>query len=81
MINRICKATPKIQTLNAKVLLNVLRYVDKIIKAMEKVPEFDKIIGFERSLFTLPGYRNNFKISIIINITPTIPHINLKLGL
>ena len=60
--------------------INDKRYVDKIIKLMENVPELLVMIGFLKSFFISAGYKITFKIIKIKNITPKLPNRSLKVG-
>ena len=57
-----------------------IRYVDKIIKLIEKVPELLAITGFLKSSLMHFGYKMTFKIIRIRKITPIDPKINFKDG-
>lgn len=60
--------------------VNDVRYVDKSIKAIEKVPELLTMTGFLKSFFMVSEYKIIFKSIKIRNIPPMPPNKYLKLG-
>ena len=58
--------------------INGIRYVDKIIKLMEKVPELLTMTGFLKSSLMLCGYKMIFNIIKIKIRAPIVPNAYLK---
>ena len=54
--------------------MNGIRYVDKTIKLIEKVPELLKIIGFFKSFLIILGYKITFKSNNAKKISPIVPN-------
>ena len=64
----------------AKVGLNCMAYVDRIIKLMEKVPELLAIIGFLKSCLIFEGYKISFDVIKIKRTIPIAAHEILRYG-
>ena len=62
------------------VALNLMMYVDRIIKLMENVPELLTITGFLKSFLMISGYIMTFKTIKIKNINPMPPKTTFKAG-
>ena len=62
------------------VALNLMMYVDRIIKLMENVPELLTITGFLKSFLMISGYIATFKTIKIKNINPMPPKTTFSAG-